>query len=114
MCKTPNVDNWDRYDVAAKDYTTSFPVGVSASFVMHLDRDTNKSEENVVALYVIRDAEGKLVSCKYESRAWNNMWYNRYGKLTIPVMPETPGKYTVAIYFNGTCATTQNFEILAN
>lgn len=114
MCKTPNVDNWDRYDVATKDYTTSFPVGVSASFVMHLDRDTNKSEENVVALYVIRDAEGKLVSCKYESRAWNNMWHNRYGKLTIPVMPETPGKYTAAIYFNGTCATTQNFEILAN
>lgn len=114
MCKTPNVDNWDRHDVASKNYTTSFPVGVSASFVMHLDRDTSKSDENVVALYVIRDAEGKLISCKYESRTWNNMWYNRYGKLTIPVMPETPGKYTVAIYFNGTCATTQSFEILAN
>ncbi len=114
MCKTPNVDNWDRYDVPSKDYTTAFPVGVSASFVMHLDRDTNKSEENVVALYVIRDADDKLISSKYESRTWNNMWYNRYGKLTIPVMPEAPGKYTVAIYFNGTCATTQSFEILAN
>ena len=114
MCKTPNVENWDRYDVASKDYTTSFPVGASASFVMHLDRDTSKSEENVIALYVVRDADGKLISSKYESRTWNNMWYNRYGKLTIPVMPEIPGNYTVAIYFNGTCATTQSFEVLAN
>lgn len=113
MCITPNVDNWDRYDVPAKNYTTSFPVGTSASFVMQLDRDTNKSEENVVALYVIRNSDNKIVSSKYESRTWNSMWYNRNGKLTIPFMPELPGSYTVAVYFNGTCATTQNFEVLA-
>lgn len=113
MCKTPNVENWDRHDVSNKNYTTTFEQGVSASFVMHLDRKTSISEEDVVTLYVIRDAEGKLVSSKYESRTWDDMWYNRYGKLTIPVMPEDPGSYTVEIYFNGTAVTTQSFEVVA-
>lgn len=114
MCKTPNVENWDRHDVSKSSYTTSFKVGESASFVMHLDRNTSSSKENVVTLYVIRDADGNLVSSKYESRAWNSMWYNRYGKLTIPFMPEIPGTYTVTIYFNGTAVTDQTFEILAD
>ncbi len=113
MCKTPSKKDWDRKDVSEKDYTTSFKVGVSASFVMHVTEKTSQTQDVVTTLYVIRDADGKLVSAKTESRTWDDMWDNRYGELTIPVMPETPGKYTVEIYFNGTEATTQSFEILA-
>lgn len=111
MCKTPSKQGWSRQDVPSSSYTTSFQTGVSASFVMHLDRRTNKSDDTVVTLYVIRNADGAFVSGKYESRSWDDMWYNRYGKLTIPVMPELPGNYTVEIYFNGTLATTQAFEV---
>ena len=110
MCKTPNVSNWNRHDV--KTYTTSFAVGESASFVMHAERKTQQVEEEVVTLYIIRDESGKLISNKYESRTWDGMWYDRYGKLTIPVMPENPGKYTVEIYFDGTAVTSQAFEIV--
>lgn len=113
MCKTPENSDWDRHDVSNKDYTTSFDVGVSASFVMHLTRNTQDSDDNIVSLFVIRDENGKIVSSKYESRTWTEMWYRKYGKLTIPVMPETPGSYTVAIYFNGTAVTTQSFQVLA-
>ncbi len=112
MCKTPKEADWDRHDVSKKNYTTSFAKGVSASFVMHLTQDTQESNDSIVALFVIRDGNGKLVSSKYESRTWNEMWYRRYGKLTVPVMPETPGSYTVDIYFNGTAVTTQSFQIL--
>lgn len=113
MCKTPDNADWDRYDVPKKDYTTSFNVGVSASFVMHLTQKTQDSDESIVSLFVIRDESGKIVSSKYESRTWSEMWYRNYGKLTIPVMPETPGSYTVDIYFNGTAVTTQSFKVLA-
>jgi hypothetical protein len=41
------------------------------------------------------------------------MWQSRYGKLTIPVMPEEPGTYSVSIYFNGAAVTKQNFTIAA-
>ncbi|MBE6933727.1 MAG: hypothetical protein E7462_01555 [Ruminococcaceae bacterium] len=111
MCETPGVSNWDRYDV--KKYTTSFAPGKSASFVMHLTKSTTEKKDNVVTLYVIRDAEGKIVSSKYESRTWDDMWLNRYGKLTIPVMPEEAGEYTVSVYFNGAAVTKQSFEIVA-
>lgn len=111
MCKTPGEKNWDHNDVT--DYTTSFKVGESASFVMHADRKTSQTDDMIVTLYVIHDAEGKLISAKYESRTWDDMWDNRYGIYTIPVMPENPGSYTVDIYFNGTSVTTQSFEITA-
>ena len=111
MCKTPGKTNWDRHDVT--DYTTSFKLAESASFVMHADRKTSQTDDTIVTLYVIRDAEGKLISAKYESRTWDDMWDNRYGIYTIPVMPENPGSYTVDIYFNGTSVTTQSFEVTA-
>ncbi len=112
MCKTPGKTDWNRHDVT--DYTTSFKAGESASFVMHVDRKTSQTDDMIVTLYVIRDADGKLISAKYESRTWDDMWDNRYGIYTIPVMPENPGNYTVEVYFNGTSVTTQSFEIAAN
>ena len=114
MCKTPSKKGWDYKDVPNKNYTTSFKVGVSASFVMHVKEKTSQTQDVVTTLYVVRDADGKLVSAKTESRTWDDMWDNRYGELTLPVMPETPGNYTVEIYFNGTSATTQSFTILAS
>lgn len=111
MCITPDVANWDRYDVPDKNYTTSFAPGVSASFVMHLTKEYSESDDQIITLYLIRDESGNLVSNATESRTWTNMWYKNYGKLTIPFMPETPGKYTVEIFFNGTAVTSQSFEI---
>lgn len=112
MCITPDVENWDRHDVANKDYTTTFTVGTSASFVMRLTREYDTSEDEIVTMYVIRDAEGKIVSQATESRTWTSMWYRGYGKLTIPFMPQEPGHYTVYIYFNGASATCISFDVV--
>lgn len=114
MCKTPNRNSWNYTHVSEADYTTSFQVGVSASFVSHLNRRTSKVDDTVMTLYVIRDAEGNFISASYEFRSWDEMWDDRYGALTIPVMPEIPGSYTVEIYFNGCSITVQSFEILTN
>ena len=111
MCKTPSKENWTRHDVAS--YTTSFKTGESASFVMHVDRKTSQPDDSVVTLYVIRDAEGKLISANSEERTWDEMWDDRYAEFTIPVMPDAPGNYTAEIYFNGTAVTIQAFEVTA-
>ncbi len=111
MCKTPNKANWTRKDVPSGDYVTSFHVGTSASFVMHLNKRTTKTDDMITTLYVIRDLDGKLVSVNTESRTWDEMWNDRYGELTIPVMPELAGHYTVEIYFNGTAAHVQRFTV---
>ena len=112
MCKTPNKVDWDHNDVTDGNYTTSFKIGESASLVMHLTKKTPKSDDMVTTMYVIRDAQGQFVSAKEETRTWDEMWNNRYGELTIPVMPETAGTYTVEIYFDGASVTVQSFEIL--
>jgi hypothetical protein len=80
---------------------------------MHVDRKTSQPEDMVVTMYVIRDAEGKLLSANCESRTWDGMWDDRYAEFTIPTMPDVPGSYSVEIYFNGTAVTTQSFEITA-
>ena len=81
---------------------------------MHVTKKTSQKQDVVTTLYVIRDADGKVVSAKTESRTWDDMWDNRYGELTIPEMPKTPGNYTVEIYFDGEAVTTQSFTILAS
>ena len=78
---------------------------------MHVTKKTTKTDDMVVTLYVIRDAEGNFLSASEESRTWDDMWDNRYGELTIPKMPATAGDYTVEIYFGGALATTQSFTV---
>ena len=112
MCITPDVQNWDRYDVPDEDYTTSFEVGSSASFVMHVTREYAASNDEIITLFVIRDREGKIISNATESRTWTEMWYRSYGKLTLPFLPEEPGDYTVWVYFNGTAVTNRSFEVI--
>jgi uncharacterized membrane protein len=87
--------------------------GVSGSFVMHLTKTPESSTDEIITMYLIRDAEGNLVSNATESRTWKSMWNKKYGKLTIPFMPEIAGTYTVDIFFNGAFVTSQSFEILA-
>lgn len=112
MCITPDVDNWDRHDVPNENYTTSFKLGSSASFVMHVTREYAASDDEILTLFVIRDREGKIISNASETRPWSAMWYRGYGKLTLPFLPEQPGDYTVWVYFNGTAVTNRSFEVL--
>lgn len=111
MCKTPNYTNWNRYYLSNSDYTTSFKVGAKASFVVKLNKSYSSSRDTIVALFVIRDENGKLVSTATTSQSWNSMWSYSYGELDIPALPDTAGKYTVSVYFNGAFAAKQDFSI---
>ncbi len=109
MCLTPTKSSWTYKDV--KSYTTEFHVGESASFTMYLDNEYSTSSNTITVLFLIRDDAGKIISCGTDSMTWNAMWKNGRGTLTIPTMPETPGKYNVAIYFNGGYVNEQDFTI---
>jgi len=111
MCLTPNKENWNRNDLKPSDYTNTFAVGQSASFSIRLTHEYNTSSDNITTLFVIRDAEGSLVQADARSQIWTSMWFQGYGTMTIPVMPQTPGAYTVEIYFNGQYVTTQSFTV---
>jgi hypothetical protein len=111
MCKTPENPEWGEADVPAEDYTTVFPAGSKASFAVRLNHEYITSSDQIVTLFVIRSADGAVVSTATQSRSWTSMWYRGFGRIDIPAIPQTAGAYTIEIYFNGALATAQSFTV---
>ncbi len=112
MCRTPNKTNWNRLDVPEGDYTDTYKLGQKASFLLYTSRKYDTARDLITTMFVIHDAEGKLVSSNIIQDTWVNMWYQRYCELDIPALPEVPGTYTITIYFNGMFVHTQEFTIV--
>lgn len=111
MCKTPSWKNWDRYDLSSSDYTTEFEIGQNASFLINSGHQYSTSSDEITILFVIRDENGAIVSTSTTTMIWKKMWYRSYCELDIPSIPQTAGKYTVSVYFNGAFANEQSFSI---
>lgn len=112
MCWTPDNADWRWYNLYESDFTTTFKVGEKASFVLHLDTRYHDDQDDIETLFVVRDAEGKVVSANQgRTRIWVAMWDDRYSELDMPAMPQKPGEYTVDIFFNGALVTTEGFTV---
>lgn len=111
MCATPDVEDWNLYDLTDEDYMTAFKSGDKASFLVHMNDVYNAEYEDIVTLFVIRDSKGKLVSANSTTNLWVEMWNMGYCELDIPELPGEAGTYTVEIYFNGAYVTTQSFTM---
>lgn len=113
MCTRPSKKNWDRHDLKSSDYTSNFKVGENASFLVHLDHQYNTSKNKITTLFVIRDENGSIISNNSTTTTWTKMWYRSYCELDIPSLPQSAGKYTIDVYFNGAHAHTQTFKVTA-
>ncbi len=112
MCNTPDKENWDRFDLTDSDYTAVFSANGRASFLVQMDTEYNESYEVITALFVIRDASGMPVSHRTTAATWYDMWLKYYCELDIPALPQTPGDYTIEVYFNGHIVHEQTFQII--
>lgn len=112
MCRTPDVDDWDRYDLEAEDYTTTFKIGEKASFLVRMRHEYNTAKDNIVTLFVIRDANDNIVSFATREQTWVSMWYRNYCELDIPKLPDAAGNYKITIYFNGCFAGEREFSVV--
>ena len=112
MCWTPDNADWRWYNMYENDFTNTFKVGEKASFVLRLDTKYHDDQDDINTLFVVRDANGKVVSATTgRTRIWVAMWSDRYSELDMPVLPQKAGDYTVDIYFNGAWVTTENFTV---
>ncbi len=119
MLPTPTNTNWKWSYLSENDFRSEFAVGEKASFVMIMDKKPQNTDEEISTLWVIRDANGKLVSINAgRTRTWGYMWSyyasakGNYGtELDVPSLPPVPGTYTVELYFNGAYVTTQTFTV---
>jgi hypothetical protein len=114
LCKTPQKENWTYRDVPTASYTSTFAASEKISFVMKSTSHYFHRNDKTV-LYVIRDAEGNVLPeyTATETVDWYEMWSNTYPRanLTIPKTPQTPGKYSLYLYFDGAAVVILNFTI---
>lgn len=111
MCKTPDKANWSRADLKEEDYTDTFKAGSKASFLLHSKQGYDPKSDVITTMFVIHDENGTLISSNITQETWRNMWYKRYCELDVPALPDIPGTYSIAIYFNGAFVHSQNFYV---
>lgn len=111
MCRTPARPNWGRYDLSDDDYTNTFSVGQSASFLVRAKKDCYYLDEPCSTMFVVRDQNGAAILTSVQSKTWTNMWSSYNCKLEISTMPTQAGNYTIEVYFNGGLAHQQEFII---
>ena len=111
MCRRPDVENWDRFDLKPEDYKTVFAPDEKVSFLLRVRTQYNPLDENIVSMFVIRNSDGEVVKVATSQESWLNMWYRGYCELDIPVMPKEIGNYTITLYFNGYYAGQREFSI---
>ena len=116
MLVSPIDENWTYKDVKKGDFTTSFTTGQEASLLLHFSMDFYIPHQDTSILYVIRDAEGNVITnlIAHETRDWYDMWWNtdyRYCELNIPAIPKEPGEYSLSLYINHMAITVVQFTV---
>lgn len=112
LCKRPMLNTWSHNDLRDSDYTTTFRVGENAGYVVFLDRRYDLSYDTITTAFVIRNENDQVVNVSYVENTWTDMWYKNHCELDIPSMPNTPGNYTISVYFNSQFAVRQAFTIV--
>ena len=113
---TPEVEGWTYRDVTEEDFTTTFTQAQPISLFLHADKEFHFLREDVNLLYVIRDENGNVLSelTAQETRSWWDMWVDvdhHYCELDLPNIPQNPGEYSLALYFNGYAVLSMDFTI---
>lgn len=111
ICRTPKYKNWGRYDLSDDDYTDTFAIGQSASFLVQFQKLSNAKKDAVTILYIIRNQNNQPILTAVQESTWRDMWSTSYCKLNVPVMPAAAGAYTIEVYFNGGLAHSQPITI---
>lgn len=115
LCKAPDKENWTFRDVANGDYTTTFASGEAAAIMLKVEGGFypyNAGE--ILAMYVIRNAAGDLITTDTQTLTWKNLWTNykpAYCGLKLPNMPTEAGEYTVDLYFDGGTICSLKFTV---
>lgn len=112
MYPTPDKEDWTfKDDVFARNYTTTFSVSDPIAFVLQISTNYETSEDIVTTTCVVRDQDGNVVDYYTGDEAWYAMWTESIYVSDLERTPQTPGEYTLEIYFNNALAKTMDFTV---
>lgn len=105
MFDVPTKSNWGYSSLQrAREQDTFKPAG-SLALLYTVTKPYTFDDTAFETVFVIRDAEGKLVSTASRTRSWDEMWDNGYCTETVSGLPADAGSYVLSIYIeNGLLA----------
>ena len=117
-CKAKGVFRKDHRKPLVGDdvYMDTFQSGDPISIVLKSSDNFHLPEMSISVLYVIRNADGKVLSdhISREVVDWKALWYDgdyHNCELDLPSVPTEAGEYSVSIYFNSSAVTSTQFTI---
>ena len=105
MYDVPSKSNWGYSTLQRASKENTFKPGGSLALLYTVTKPYSFDGADFETIFVIRDAEGKLVSIATRTRAWDEMWDNGYCTEQVSNLPAAAGEYTLTIYIaNGQLA----------
>ena len=89
----------------------SFQTSQHIAFSLRANFDKTETEKHTVALYVIRNSAGAPILTYISERTWEGSWTAWESTTTLPDMPQTPGAYTLEVYFDGRFFASAGFTV---
>lgn len=95
---------------------TTFTTDQHIGFKIQATYDVTDEDKNVKTLYLIRNADGLPVYVYRNDdpgRSWSGSWVTARHTGDLPDMPQTPGTYTLEVYFDGGFMASAEFTVEA-
>ena len=100
MFDVPSKSNWNYGTLLRAKEKDSFKAGGQLALLYTVTKPYSFDSAEFETIFVIRDADGKLVSTSAHKRSWNDMWDNGYCTETVSSLPADTGSYTLSIYID--------------
>lgn len=111
MCAVPDGEPWQWDDIAGEDRRSTFASGEKAGVLVWTEAAIEDVEQITSVTFLLYGSDGTLLDIFTEGHLWNEMWNQGACALNVPLMPQTPGTYTLTICFDGQYVTTLTFEV---
>ena len=111
MYDVPTKDNWNYGTLQRAKEQDTFKTGGSLALLYTVTKPYTFSDNEIETVFVIRDAEGKLVSTASRTRVWDDMWDNGYCTEQVSNLPASAGSYKLSVYVANGLLTELPFTI---
>lgn len=113
---TPEEEGWNEAALNQNVYTDTFASGDPISIVLFGNNNFYTPVMDTNILFVIRDSYGNVLPDLVSQLQvdWKELWVPgnyHYAEIDIPKVPTEPGKYSLALYFNGDAVLIITFTI---
>ena len=105
MFDVPSKSGWSYGTLQRSKEKDTFQPGSSLALLYTVTKPYTFDDTIHETIFVIRDADGKVVSTASHARSWDEMWDNGYCTEQVNNLPAAKGSYTLTIYIaNGKLA----------